>query len=190
MSREGEDRPGQPSETLAEPQDERNRFPGLRVPGEQEPVCHGPESDHLNRRENRGGQRGKRKRRPRPRLEGRGEAGESNDIAPIPCEGGEGREGEHEGHESEEPETPGALFARLRRGHDLHAGGLVRTSVSGVNESAAMAVQPLLRRRIIRTINRRTINGTPTAIPRRATDVNGPVGPAGVARSRTSTTHS
>ena len=127
MSREGEDRPGQPSETLAEPQDERNRFPGLRVPGEQEPVCHGPESDHLNRRENRGGQRGKRKRRPRPRLEGRGEAGESNDIAPIPCEGGEGREGEHEGHESEEPETPGALFARLRGGHDLHAGGLVGT---------------------------------------------------------------
>jgi len=76
-------------------------------------------------------------------------------------------------------------------GDDSSSGfGLVRTSVSGVNESAAMAVQPLLRRRIIRTINRRTTNGTPTAIPRRATDVNGPVGPAGVARSRTSTTHS
>src|SRR5439155_3747194 len=67
--------------------------------------------------------------------------------------------------------------------------GFVRASASRGNESLAMAVQPLLRRRIIRTMNRSTTTGTPTAIPARLTAVKDQVGPAGADRARTSMTH-
>src|SRR5207249_10763639 len=67
--------------------------------------------------------------------------------------------------------------------------GFVRASASCGNESLAMAVQPLLRRRIIRTMNRSRTTGTPTAIPARLTVAKDQVGPAGADRARTSTTH-
>ena len=84
MSRQGEDRPVESRETFAEPENERDGLPRLGMPGEQEPVCGGSEDDHLDRREDRRRQRGKGKRGPGPRLDGGEEAGESNDVAPIP----------------------------------------------------------------------------------------------------------
>src|SRR5438034_811031 len=65
--------------------------------------------------------------------------------------------------------------------------GFVRASASCGNESLAMAVQPLLRRRIIRTMNRSRTTGTPTAIPARLTVAKDQVGPAGADRPPTST---
>ena len=125
MSGDGQDGPGESRQTLAEPEDERDGLPRLGVPGEQEPVCGGSQDDHLDRREDRRGQRGKGKRRPRPRLESRGKAGESNDVAPIPREGRNRREGEHKGDEREKPETPCALFARLRSRDELYSNRLL-----------------------------------------------------------------
>src|SRR5437867_6691106 len=79
--------------------------------------------------------------------------------------------------------------ASVGGGEPSSESGFVRWSASCGNESLAMAVQPLLRRRIIRTMNRRTRTGTPTAIPARLTAVNDQVGPAGADGARTSTTH-
>ena len=95
MAGEGENRPGQSRETLAESEDERNRLPRLGVSGKQEPVRHPAEDDDLNRRKDRGRPRGEWERRRRPQPDGRRQCEESIDVPPVPRESRGGREPEH-----------------------------------------------------------------------------------------------